>query len=101
MQEQCIAEWALRGIPMRIELTPDELRPLIESVAADLLSRFVSGSDRIAFDEAEAAAMLGVAPSTLGDERRRGRVRASLVGRKIRYTREDLLTYLASRQWKE
>jgi len=92
-----------RGRPENMELrfTAEEIRPLIEAVAAELLSRFPTSDNRLAYAESEAAALIGVASTTLRDERLRGRVGASLVGRKFRYTREDLLTYLASRRWSQ
>ena len=86
---------------MDLRIDTDELKPLIEAVAAELLRRFPPLEDRLAYSQDEAAALLGIAGTSLGDERRRGRVDASLVGRRIRYTREDLLTYLASRKWSE
>lgn len=84
---------------MELSFSPESIRPLIEAIVYEVLSRFDDQSDRIAFDEAEAAALLGVKYTTLRDERTRGRVKASLVGRKIRYTRQDLLEYLANRRW--
>jgi hypothetical protein len=39
-------------------------------------------------------------PWVLRDERRRGRIHASqIVGRRIRYTREDLMNYLIARRF--
>lgn len=84
---------------MKLVLDPDELKPLIETIVQEVLARFETANDRLAFDELEAAAMLGVTKTTLRDERLRGRVNASLVGRKVRYTRQDLLEYLANRRW--
>ncbi len=52
---------------------------------------------RLAFSEPEAAAMLSMNPWQLRDERLRGRITASkIAGRKIRYTKQDLLDYLAA-----
>ena len=84
---------------MRIEFDPEALKPLIETIVLEVIARIDKGDDRLAFDEAEAAAMLGVTKTTLRDERLRGRVNASLVGRKVRYSRNDLLEYLANRRW--
>ena len=51
--------------------------------------------DRLAFDEPTAARLLSLEPHQLRDERLRGRITAStIVGRRIRYLREDLLAYL-------
>lgn len=84
---------------MQIQLDPEDLKPIIETVVADVIERFDTGEQRLAFSEEEAAAMLGVNSTTLRDERLRGRVEASTVGRKIRYTRQNLLDYLARRRW--
>lgn len=84
---------------MQINLNAEELRPLIETIVLEVTARIDKADNRLAFDEVEAAAMLGVTKTTLRDERLRGRVNASLVGRKIRYTRQDLLEYLANRRW--
>ncbi|MCH7989380.1 MAG: helix-turn-helix domain-containing protein, partial [Planctomycetes bacterium] len=72
---------------------------LVETIVLEVMARIDKADDRLAFDEVEAVAMLGVTKTTLRDERLRGRVNASLVGRKVRYTRQDLLEYLAKRRW--
>lgn len=84
---------------MHLNLEPDELKPIVEAVVAHVHDLFQTKNGRLAFDEAEAAELLGVPSTTLRDERLRGRVKASLVGRKIRYTRQQLLDYLADREW--
>lgn len=84
---------------MKLEFPADEIRPLVEAIVLEVMARIDKADDRLAFDEVEAAAMLGVSKTTLRDERLRGRVNASLVGRKVRYSRTDLLEYLANRRW--
>jgi hypothetical protein len=84
---------------MRLDLDPEELKPIVQAVVAQLHDLFDDDDDRLAFSEKEAAAMLGVPDTTLRDDRYLGRAKASLVGRKIRYTRQQLLDYLASREW--
>ena len=84
---------------MKLEFPAEEIRPLIETIVLEVMARIDMADDRLAFDEIEAAAMLGVTKTTLRDERLRGRVNASLVGRKVRYTQQDLLEYLANRRW--
>ncbi len=79
---------------MEISFKPDEIKPLVEIVVAELIDRFHTDEARIAYSEEEAAALLGVPRTTLRDERLRGRVDASRVGRQIRYTRENLTDYL-------
>jgi len=60
------------------------------------------GNGRLAWSEVEAAGLLGMAAHVLRDERRRGRISASVgPGRRILYTRADLLGYLASRRWEK
>ena len=44
--------------------------------------------------------MMGLHPHQLRDERLRGRIKASVgPGRKILYSRQDLLDYLEARRW--
>ena len=72
--------------------------PIAETEQA---TRFEAVDDgRIAFTEEEATELLGVPATTLRNERLRERVEASLVGRKIRYTKRQLLDYLTRRTWK-
>jgi hypothetical protein len=79
--------------------------PIIKAVVAETLAqleadrRLVPENGRLAFTEEEAARLLGLEPHQLRDERRRGRIGASsIVGRRIRYTRGDLLAYLRARR---
>ena len=84
---------------MELRVSPDELKPIIELVVAELLQRFPTNEQALAYDEARAAELLGVPRASLRDERLRGRILASRVGRRIRYTRQNLLDYLAERPW--
>jgi hypothetical protein len=94
-------------MPSDVQLTmaPEALRPLIAEVVAQALARLEAdrqqlSTERLAYSEAEAAALLGLAAHQLRDERLRGRILASVgPGRRILYTRDSLLTYLASRPW--
>ena len=83
---------------MRIEIDAEELRPLVEQVAAELAARRASGetdkTGRLAFTEAEAASLLGVQRHVLRDARLRGELAGSRVGRKILYERYELNAYL-------
>jgi hypothetical protein len=79
-----------------------ELEPVIERAIERVLARMEESrqllGDKLCYTEAEAAAILDVNPHVLRDERLRHRIRASkIVGRRIRYTRADLVDYLASR----
>jgi hypothetical protein len=90
------------GVALHID--PESLRPLIEQVVEATMARLEDAratlGSRLAYSEAEAAALLGLNPHQLRDERLRGRIAARVgPGRKILYTREALLEYLASRPW--
>jgi hypothetical protein len=90
---------------MQLHFDPGTLRPLIQAVVAEALAQLEAdrarvGGDKLCYSEAEAAALLSLHEHQLRDERRRGRVQASVgPGRKILYGKTDLLAYLASRRW--
>jgi hypothetical protein len=89
---------------LSLQFDPAALRPLVEQVVAEVLRTLEAEQARLdgklAYSEEEAAALLGLEYHQLRDERRRGRIPASqIVGRRIRYLREDLLAYLLSRRW--
>jgi hypothetical protein len=88
---------------MRIELENSDLAPMVRRIVAQTLAELQNDGDRLdklAFTEPEAAALLSMEPWQLRDERRDGRIGAS-VGRggKILYAKSDLLRYLESRRW--
>jgi hypothetical protein len=90
---------------MQINIDADALRPLIGSVVQETLSRLESNKDaalvrdRLAYSEAEAARLLSLKEHVLRDERRRGRIKASkIVGRRVRYSVEDIRGYLDGRR---
>jgi hypothetical protein len=90
------------ALDLRIE--PAALGPLIRAVVAETLAATEAARaglpDKLAFGEAEAARLLSLHPHQLRDERLRGRIEASVgPGRKVLYTREQLLAYLAARRW--
>src|SRR5262245_28986424 len=89
---------------LNLQLDPTVLEPLIRHVVEQTLAALDAergGLDgQLAYSEETAARLLELEPHVLADERRRGRIRASqIVGRRIRYTREDLTNYLLSRRW--
>jgi hypothetical protein len=95
------------GRPLSLQLDVEPLRTLVRELVAEELARLQAdaihvdaGSNRLAYsEEEEAAALIGVNTHVLRDERRRGRITASsIVGRRIRYTRADLLDYLQARR---
>jgi hypothetical protein len=87
-----------------LHVDPAALQPIIEAVVAETIQRVEERraalpDARLAYSEEEAARLLGLEPHVLRDERRRKRITASqIVGRRIRYTREDLVSYLMRRR---
>ena len=88
---------------MKIELDPKTLAPLIEQVVAETLRQVDEDrarlGDRLAYPEAEAAALLGVGRHVLRDARLRGAIEASTVGKRIVYTRSALESFLQRNRW--
>jgi hypothetical protein len=89
-----------------LSLNAEMLRPLLTEIVRQVVQEReqvkATIPDRLAYSEREAAALLGLLPHQLRDERRLGRVRAFVVaGRRVRYAREDLIAYLTRRQWTE
>lgn len=88
---------------LSLNLDAAALRPLISAVVAETIAQLRNDEakldGKLAYSEEEAARLLGLEPHVLRDERRRGRIEASqIVGRRIRYSRSDLLAYLAGRR---
>lgn len=86
---------------MALHLDPNALKPLLREIVSEVLAQVEADrarvGDRLAYAEQEAARLLALEPHQLRDERLRGRISASrIVGRRVRYTREDLLAYLAA-----
>ena len=88
-----------------LHFDPEVLAPIIQAVVRETLTQLegerqrLPENGRLAYSEEEAARMLGLESHQLRDERRRGRIAASsIVGRRVRYTRDDLLAYLAQRR---
>lgn len=91
--------------PIALAIDPEALRPLIAAVVAEALAQLGQAQaalpDGEVFTEQEAARFLKLNEHQLRDERLRRRIRASaIVGRRVRYRRADLLTYLTEREWK-
>jgi hypothetical protein len=91
------------GISLNVDA--DKLVPLIRLVIQEVMSqhdaaRAMLPEGRLAFSEEEASRLIGLQPHQLRDERLRGRIQASqIVGRRIRYRPEDLVSYLVNRKW--
>lgn len=88
---------------MKLHLDADDLRQFISEVVREVLaageSDRIAEGEKLAYSEPEAARLLSLHPWQLRDERLRGRITASsIVGRRVRYTRKDLESYLASRR---
>jgi hypothetical protein len=86
---------------LSLQLDTEVLEPVIRKIVAEVLAATEEKNarlgDRLAYSEQEAARLLGLNPHQLRDERLRGRIAAStIVGRRVRYTRDDLLQYLAA-----
>jgi excisionase family DNA binding protein len=89
---------------INLQFSADIFEPLVVRIVREFASVFEEErarlDEKLAFSEEEAARLLGLARHQLRDERLRGRIQASqIVGRRIRYRREDLMTYLANRKW--
>ena len=83
----------------QLHLDTDELRSLVHETVAhvvDQLDEFKAlYNGRLAFTEAEAADLLGLKQHQLRDLRHNGKISYTrIVGNRIRYTIEDLRTYL-------
>ncbi len=93
--------------PNAVALTipPEALTPVIEQTVAAVLAQLRDDGELLpagplAWPEAQAAAMLSLAPHQLRDLRLREEIMASCgPGRKILYSRSDLLNFLAARRW--
>jgi hypothetical protein len=87
-----------------VPLSAEALRPLLAELVAEAVARLAAhqaslGTERLAWSEPKAAALLGLRPHQLRGERRRGRIAASeIVGGRVRYLREDLVSYLMQRR---
>lgn len=87
---------------MNLSFDPQDLRPLVEQVVTETIERLEAAramvGDRLAYDEPEAAALIGVRRHVLRDARLRGEVIASRIGKRTVYTREELLRFLGRAQ---
>ena len=76
-----------------------ELRPLIDAAVQSTLDKIQADeaklAARIGYIEPEAAALMGVQSHVLRDCRLRGEISGRLVGKRIVYSRDALLRFLA------
>jgi hypothetical protein len=86
--------------PVHLSIDPQALRPLIEATVEAVLARAedararLGEGDRLAYSEAEAACLLGVAKHTLRDLRLRGEITGVKVAGRAFYERSELLDFL-------
>lgn len=82
---------------MQLTLLDDELAVLIERVVARVLAERevveAKMAGRFAFSEREAADVLGIRPYVLRDARLRGEIEGTRLGRRVLYSREQLLAF--------
>lgn len=88
---------------LKLDLPADVLRPIVAAIVAEVLDQRAGDErripERLAYSEAEAAALLGVQRHVLRDARRRGELTGSRAGRGIVYEPAELRRWLgASRE---
>ncbi|MEQ8846704.1 helix-turn-helix domain-containing protein [Botrimarina sp.] len=83
---------------MRIQFDKADLRDLVREILAEATAAEVDleRSERLAYPEKEAAALLGIPSHALRDARLRGEVVGTRVGGRIGYERTELVRYLRS-----
>jgi hypothetical protein len=95
---------ARNGAGLDLHVDPIQLEPLLRQVVTETVTQLEADrarlNDKLAYSEPEAARLLGLKPHQLRDARLAGKIQCSqITGRRIRYTREDLLHYLATNRW--
>lgn len=88
---------------MQITVPTTQLEPLVKEVIRQAVTEFrqldLQTNNRLAFSEAEAAALLGLHRHVLRDLRQRGEINHSRgPGKRILYCRKHLEDYLMSRE---
>jgi hypothetical protein len=78
-----------------------DLQPVIAAVVRATLAEIEADEgkldgQRLGYPEAEAAGLLGLRPHVLRDCRLRGEINGRLVGKKIVYSRTELLRFIGS-----
>jgi Helix-turn-helix domain len=79
---------------MNFIIESHEIRDLVKEVVRETLATIDWPVHRLTLTEAEGAEALGVGRHVLRDLRLRGKIRARRIGKKIVYTRTDLLEAL-------
>lgn len=73
-----------------------ELKPVIAAVVQEVLQ--ATDAERFAFHEPEAAAKCGIERHALRDARRRGEIKASKLGGRVCYRRDELFRWINERE---
>lgn len=77
-----------------IQVDPADLHEVLETVVREILGLLDWPAGRLALTEPEAAQALGVPRHVLRDARLAGELHGRRVGRRVVYTRSDLIIYL-------
>jgi hypothetical protein len=98
-----MADHASNGAPLALALDQAALKPLITAIVratvAELEAVRARFDDRLCYSEAEAARLLSLNVWQLRDLRLRGEITPSrVVGKRLRYLRDDLIRYLLERK---
>ena len=85
---------------MKIDLSVDDLQPLVVAIVDEALERIAKSArklpdGRLAFTEAEAAQRLGIPQHSLRDARLRGEIHGRRVGKRILYARDTLIAFVS------
>lgn len=87
---------------MQLTFDSEDLRPLIEAVAAEVVARVSpvanAEPERLAWTEEESARLCGINRHNLRDARLAGEIEFSRLGKRVCYTRENLTKWIAKRR---
>lgn len=83
---------------MKLQFDESDLRPLVQAVVNEVVAK-IGGipDDRLAFEEGEAARLIGVPKHVLRDLRLSGGIEATKCGKRSLYRRDVLLRYLGAK----
>lgn len=78
------------------------LRPIVSDIVRETLQAIQQDEarlgDQLGFPQADAAALLGVEPNVLRDCRLRGELKGRKVGKRIVYSRSELIRFLETEE---
>jgi hypothetical protein len=89
---------------LNLHVAGTDLAPLIRDIVQEVINQFqefhAKSGDKLCHTEEEAAILLGLKSHQLRDARLAGKIECcQLTGRRIRYTKEQLLDYLRANPW--